>query len=121
MDLSTLPPLPVTDALPALRDALGEGRAVVLVAPPGAGKTTLVPLDLPFPAVDLDLLGNPVEAHFGALPERPTEIWEMRCDNTRAREILGWKPQYSLTEGLKKTIEWYRQNAAWWREVQRSR
>jgi UDP-glucose 4-epimerase len=56
----------------------------------------------------LDLLGNPVEAHFGALPERPTEIWEMRCDNTRAREILGWKPQHSLAEGLKKTIEWYR-------------
>jgi len=56
----------------------------------------------------LDLLGNPVKAHFGALPERPTEIWEMRCDNTRAREILGWKPQHSLTEGLKKTIEWYR-------------
>ena len=56
----------------------------------------------------LDLLGNPVEAHFGALPERPTEIWEMRCDNTRAREMLGWKPQHSLAEGLEKTIDWYR-------------
>lgn len=57
----------------------------------------------------LDLLGNPVEAHFGALPERPTEIWEMRCDNTRARSILGWSPRHSLDEGLAKTISWYRE------------
>lgn len=38
--------LPVHDALPALRDALAERGAAVLVAPPGAGKTTLVPLAL---------------------------------------------------------------------------
>ena len=57
----------------------------------------------------LDLLDNPVKAEFGALPERPTEIWTMRGDNTRARERLGWKPSWSLEEGLAKTIEWYRQ------------
>jgi ATP-dependent helicase HrpB len=39
-------PLPVEAALPALRAALGEGNAAVLVAPPGAGKTTRVPLAL---------------------------------------------------------------------------
>ncbi|HEX3994544.1 MAG TPA: hypothetical protein VHX39_25500, partial [Acetobacteraceae bacterium] len=41
-----LPALPVTDALPALKSVLDAGRAAVLVAPPGAGKTTLVPLEL---------------------------------------------------------------------------
>ncbi len=41
-----LPELPVTEALPALRAALRAGRNAVLVAPPGAGKTTLVPLVL---------------------------------------------------------------------------
>jgi nucleoside-diphosphate-sugar epimerase len=60
----------------------------------------------------LDLMGNPVEAHFGALPERPTEIPRMFCDNTRARERLGWKPQHSLAEGLDKTIAWYREEIA---------
>jgi ATP-dependent helicase HrpB len=35
--------LPVADALPALMDALARGRNAVVVAPPGAGKTTLVP------------------------------------------------------------------------------
>jgi ATP-dependent helicase HrpB len=38
--------LPVDEALPALRTALSDGRSAVLVAPPGAGKTTRVPLAL---------------------------------------------------------------------------
>jgi len=39
-------PLPIDDALPALRDALRKAGQAVLQAPPGAGKTTRVPLDL---------------------------------------------------------------------------
>jgi ATP-dependent helicase HrpB len=41
-----LPDLPVVEVLPAVTDHLAAGRNVVLVAPPGAGKTTLVPLVL---------------------------------------------------------------------------
>lgn len=39
-----LPDLPVTAALPRLLEALDRGNSAVLVAPPGAGKTTLAPL-----------------------------------------------------------------------------
>lgn len=46
MPVSTFPDLPVTAALPALLDALKARSSAVLVAPPGAGKTTLVPLAL---------------------------------------------------------------------------
>src|SRR5262245_54342172 len=38
--------LPIDAALPALRGALADHNAAVLVAPPGAGKTTRVPLVL---------------------------------------------------------------------------
>ncbi|MEO8813538.1 MAG: ATP-dependent helicase HrpB [Caulobacteraceae bacterium] len=38
--------LPIHAVLPALRAALNEGDRAVLVAPPGAGKTTVVPLAL---------------------------------------------------------------------------
>ncbi|TKJ19745.1 ATP-dependent helicase HrpB [Blastococcus sp. CCUG 61487] len=38
--------LPVRSAVPALADALGTRGTAVLVAPPGTGKTTLVPLAL---------------------------------------------------------------------------
>ncbi|MBS9476779.1 ATP-dependent helicase HrpB [Ancylobacter radicis] len=39
-------PLPIDEALPGLTAALRAGNAAVLVAPPGAGKTTRVPLAL---------------------------------------------------------------------------
>lgn len=54
MGLPPLPRLPVTDILDALAQALETGGMAVLVAPPGAGKTTLVPLDL----LRRDLIGD---------------------------------------------------------------
>ena len=47
--------LPIDDALPALRDALASTRMAVLQAPPGAGKTTRVPLDMLAHAAGLGL------------------------------------------------------------------
>ncbi|MCC2656313.1 MAG: hrpB [Panacagrimonas sp.] len=41
-----LPDYPVADALPALREALATRGCAVLAAPPGSGKTTIVPLAL---------------------------------------------------------------------------
>ena len=46
MTMAELPELPVTAVLPALTEALDGNSSAVLVAPPGAGKTTLVPLAL---------------------------------------------------------------------------
>ena len=46
--------LPIESVLPDLRDALARGRSAVLQAPPGAGKTTRVPLAL----LDADWLGD---------------------------------------------------------------
>ena len=45
-DLSQLPELPVRAALGAVTEALAVHGSAVLVAPPGTGKTTLVPLSL---------------------------------------------------------------------------
>jgi ATP-dependent helicase HrpB len=44
--LMLLPPLPIDDVLPELQSALAAGPYAVLVAPPGAGKTTRVPIAL---------------------------------------------------------------------------
>ncbi|RWL45937.1 MAG: ATP-dependent helicase HrpB [Mesorhizobium sp.] len=46
MTTKPLPELPVTAVLPALGEALSRRSSAVLVAPPGAGKTTLAPLAL---------------------------------------------------------------------------
>jgi ATP-dependent helicase HrpB len=44
--MPTLPDLPIRDALPALQEALATHHNALLEAPPGAGKSTVVPLAL---------------------------------------------------------------------------
>ena len=36
------------------------------------------------------------------------EIPHQYLSAAKAREMLGWKPLYGLDEGLRRTIEWYR-------------
>jgi UDP-glucose 4-epimerase len=55
----------------------------------------------------LDLMGNPVEPQFGALPERPTEVPRLVGDPTKAAKLLGWAPTVELEDGLRRTIDWY--------------
>ena len=38
-------------------------------------------------------------------------------DITKARNELGWEPKISFKEGLKKTIEWYKNNEEWWKNI----
>lgn len=36
------------------------------------------------------------------------EIKDQYLDSTKAMNMLGWNPQYSFAEGIKKTVRWYR-------------
>jgi len=40
-----------------------------------------------------------------------SEVNRLCADNTKAKELLGWNPQYSLKEGLAETIEWIRKGS----------
>jgi CDP-glucose 4,6-dehydratase len=35
------------------------------------------------------------------------EIRDQYLDSTRASERLGWRPRFSLEQGLKATLAWY--------------
>jgi len=39
----------------------------------------------------------------------PVGALSRALDNNRANELLGWKPRFSLRQGLEKTIDWYLQ------------
>jgi len=39
-----------------------------------------------------------------------SEVERLCAENRKARELLAWQPQFSLEEGLVKTIEWLREN-----------
>ena len=42
-------------------------------------------------------------------PEK-SEVERLWCDNTRARDLLGWSPAVPLEEGLLRTIAWFREH-----------
>lgn len=42
------------------------------------------------------------------LNEAQSEILHQSLDAAKARRVLGWRPQFSLAEGLTRTISWYR-------------
>jgi UDP-glucose 4-epimerase len=48
----------------------------------------------------------------GHAPGRPGEQMRSCIDNTRAREVLGWKPTVDLAEGTQRTVSYFRQKAA---------
>lgn len=58
----------------------------------------------------LNIMGNPINPGIGALKYRENEIWEMYCDNSKAKRLLGWEPKTKLNQGLEKTIKWYSEN-----------
>jgi len=61
---------------------------------------------------EISIVGREVEVVTDEERLRPagSEVERLLCDNTRAREWAGWKPEFSLEEGLRKTAEWVEQN-----------
>lgn len=41
---------------------------------------------------------------------RPHDVTLLMANFKKASNLLGWKPQVEFTEGLQKTIDWYRSN-----------
>ncbi|MGU3293081.1 dTDP-glucose 4,6-dehydratase [Williamsia sp. M5A3_1d] len=63
----------------------------------------------------LAILGEPADA-YDHVTDRPGHDMRYAIDSTRLRTELGWTPRYvDFTAGLTATIEWYRDNADWWR------
>jgi len=56
----------------------------------------------------LDLLGKP-ESLITYVEDRLGHDLRYSLDSTKTRK-LGWKPEWSFEDGLKQTVEWYRDN-----------
>ncbi|MCO4755773.1 MAG: dTDP-glucose 4,6-dehydratase [Bacteriovoracaceae bacterium] len=52
--------------------------------------------------------------------DRKGHDWRYAMDFSKAVSDLGWKPQVTFEEGLKKTVDWYLENREWCKEVQKS-
>ena len=56
------------------------------------------------------LSGSGVEPDIRGTGNPDGEIDRQYVDATKIRELVGWTPQVSLEEGLRRTIEWYREH-----------
>jgi nucleoside-diphosphate-sugar epimerase len=56
-----------------------------------------------------ELSGRPDLVELGALPARPGDPDELSADVRRLRDEVGWMPRRSLEDGLRETLEWWRE------------
>lgn len=64
----------------------------------------------------LDLLEKPKSLKKDVRGLRPghDQRYAVNCEKIKA---LGWKPQVQFDEGIKKTVEWYKNNQGWWKKI----
>jgi nucleoside-diphosphate-sugar epimerase len=63
-----------------------------------------------------ELLGK--KAKIDHKPFHVADLMETWADISKAKNLLGWEPQFSLDEGLEKSVQWYMDNQHWLKEVQ---
>jgi dTDP-glucose 4,6-dehydratase len=56
------------------------------------------------------------ESFIEFVQDRPGHDYRYSLDCSKLKS-LGWKPEHTLQEGLKMTVEWYKDNEDWWRPV----
>jgi ATP-dependent helicase HrpB len=98
-----LPDLPVLEAIPAVEAALADSKRAILVAPPGAGKTTVLPIAL----LDAPWLGNQriVMLEPRRLATRAAAQRMATLTNTRVGDLVGYQTRDERHIGPDTRIE----------------
>ena len=126
-------PLPVYGDGSQIRDWLyveDHARALVLVAQQGAiGSTYNIgghneKRNLEVVETICDVLqelvpkDQPYRDQITFVADRPGHDLRYAIDASKIERELGWTPEETFETGLRKTVQWYLANEAWWRRVQ---
>ena len=57
------------------------------------------------------------EAEIERYPRHPADAMTNQADVSKARELLDWKPDVSLDEGIKRTVDWYDREREWAKDI----
>ena len=57
------------------------------------------------------------EDHIKYVKDRLGHDKRYAIDPTKIETELGWKPEYTFDTGIVKTIDWYKDNEAWWKPL----
>lgn len=61
--------------------------------------------------------GGKYEDQITLVADRPGHDLRYAIDASKIRHELGWEPQESDQTGLRKTVQWYLSNQAWWENI----
>ncbi|MBU4338228.1 dTDP-glucose 4,6-dehydratase [Patescibacteria group bacterium] len=51
------------------------------------------------------------------IEDRPGHDRRYLLDSSKIAKELGWRPEISFETGIKQTIDWYKNNPEWWRDL----
>jgi len=57
------------------------------------------------------------ESHIEFVKDRPGHDRRYAIDWSKINKELGWKPEYNFDEYLKITVDWYKNNQDWWKNL----
>ncbi len=102
----------VEDHCAAVFDVLMEGRAGEIYNVTGGTEQQ----NLNIAKKILQYLGK-AEDQIRFVADRPAHDRRYSLDSTKIRQEIGWKPLHDFEAGLRATINWYRKNEPWWRDL----
>jgi UDP-glucuronate 4-epimerase len=62
-----------------------------------------------------ELIGR--KAQIRGQPPHPADLKETWADIAKAGRLFGWRPQVSVEEGFRRTVQWHRDNREWLQQI----
>ena len=62
-----------------------------------------------------EVVGKSANIQYG--PPNLADMFQNWADVSKARQLLGWQPQFTLREGIGKLVEWYRAEREWAKDI----
>jgi len=96
-----------------------EGIMKALLRPTATGKIFNFGTGIDYPIKDVAvmvkaLVGEKNKSGIRYVDERPGQVKRHIADTRKSRRELGFRAAVGFWEGLRRTVEWYRDNRAWW-------
>lgn len=60
---------------------------------------------------------NMDESYMEFVKDRPAHDRRYSLDTSKLRTELGWSPKVEFEDGIKRTVEWFKNNESWWKEI----
>ena len=110
----------VDDHCAGVRLALTKGRSGETYLFGGRSEATNLAMVHTIGDLVDELLGRPAGTSRGLITfvkDRPGHDLRYAVDPSKAEKELGWKRTMTLDEGLRRTVRWYLENAAWCADI----